>query len=93
MKVRLASGRAARARIARGVPVTPSTPSPFPQAIQAVVDLPEIDPESWPNYVLDWDDYGTPHLVDVDASIEWDGMRIVLVDDACLDRLAEGGVL
>ena len=80
MKVRLASGRAARARIARGIPVTPSTPSPFPQAILGVVNLPESDPEFWPNYVLDWDEDGVPHIVDVDASIEWDGWRVPEID-------------
>jgi hypothetical protein len=80
MKVRLSSGRAARARIARGVPVTPSTPSPFPQAILGVVNLPEIDPEFWPNYVLDWDEDGVPHIVDIDASIEWDGWRVPEID-------------
>ncbi len=74
MKVRLSQGRVARARFARGIPVNPSAPSPFPPSMIAI--LPESDPKSWPNYILDWDDDGVPHIVDVDASIEWDGWRV-----------------
>jgi|SRR5271166_3430218 len=71
MQVRLNQGRIARARRAHGVPVDPSS-----QDIRAVADLPESDPESWPQYVVDCDEDGVPHIVDVDASIEWDGWRI-----------------
>ena len=74
MKVRLSAGRAARARAACRTPIKPSTPSPFPNVI--ISEVPESDPESWPQVVIVRDDENrTLHLVDVDASIEWDGWR------------------
>ncbi len=78
MKVRLSQGRVARARIASGVRVLPSSTS---CASHAYADVPESDPESWPQFILDWDDDGVPHLVDVDASIEWDGWRLPEFDE------------
>ena len=86
MNVRLSAGRAARARTACRTPIKPSTPSPFPNVI--ISEVPESDPESWPQVVVVRDDEnGTLHLVDVDASIEWDGWRIPELDQV------EGGDL
>ena len=69
MPARLAQGPAAHTRVGL-LPSSASTPA------QAIAGIPESDPESWPQFVLDWDEDGVPHLVDVDASIEWDGWRV-----------------
>ena len=76
MTVCLEEGQLDRARFTRGIPVHPSISQSSPEAD----DFGESDPESWPQFVLDWDEDGVPHLVDVDASIEWDGWRIPDVD-------------
>ena len=74
MRVRLSQGRIARARKAQADDPTAGS-------------VAESDPESWPQYVLDWDEEGVPHVVDVDASIEWDGWRVAELDQV------EGGDL
>jgi hypothetical protein len=83
MKVRLANGRAARARARkhplRGTCTKPATVLPFSHFMAAV---PEGDPESWPPYVIHRDENGVLHIVDVDCPIEWDGWRIPEFDQA-----------
>ena len=56
--------------------------------------IPESDPESWPQYVLDWDEDGAPHLIDIDVSIEWDGWRIAGFEDLRneFDQVEGGGL-
>jgi hypothetical protein len=87
MRVRLAQGRVARARMspARSKPVTPSSFSPFPQLIAPIVeDDGERDansrPATWPPYAIDRDDAGF-RLIDIDASIDWDGWRLPQFDE------------
>jgi hypothetical protein len=72
MKVRLANGRAARARAraASGIPIMSSGPLPFPKAW---TDPPESDPESWPRFIVYRDDEdGSLHVVDVECRITVD---------------------
>jgi len=43
--------------------------------------------ESWSRYMLDWDDDGVPHIVDIDAAIDWNGWSLpefVTVDGGAL---------
>jgi hypothetical protein len=75
MRVCLAQGRAAPARAARELP-------PLPPNCAMADSIAESDPATWPQYVLDWDDDGSPHIVDIDCCIEWDGWRIPEFDSS-----------
>ncbi len=76
MRVRLAQGRIARARRAQD----------FVANCSMAYSIAESDPESWPQYILYWED-GVPELVDVDKYVDWDEWGF-----PDLDQL-EGGAL
>ncbi len=81
MRVRLAQGRVARARRAR------EHVDDDDSIIDNLGKWPPDDGTTY--YILYWEE-GLPHLVDVDASVEWDGWTPNL--DIELDQL-EGGAL